>query len=189
MRQTIMRVLGKVQLWLVNPARPLVQQPEHGALQHKTTAWRLQSKHKEVRTQAGGAKVIGVVMGTVYIDDMQVRYDVSGGSEIRFSNGMTVVVVPDFRDVSLYLVAEGLGYGRQIGQLIRDRCVMHCVLCSCVGVEPWYILADRWENTERVDFLLSRMNSMGNVAKLNPVDDQALMVATTMLKRGGCLDA
>ena len=128
------------------------------------------------------------VMGTVYVDGMQVRFDVSGGTEVTFSNGDKVVVVPNHADVSMYLIAEGLGYGRQIGQLLRDRVLMHCVLAGAYGGEPWYLLDGQFKNMDRVDMLLAQLNKVGEPAKVRGEDLHAVNTMMAVVRGLGCFD-
>jgi hypothetical protein len=99
------------------------------------------------------------VMGTIYIGGMQLRYDVSGGTVVQFSDGTQVCLVPDFSDASIYVQAAGMGYGRQIGALTRDRVLMHCLIAEVEGqAEPRYLAGGVWPWVNRVDMLVCMLN-------------------------------
>lgn len=101
------------------------------------------------------------VMGTIYIGGMQLRYDVSGGTVVRFSDGCQVCLVPDFTDASIYVQASGMGYGRQIGALTRDRVLMHCLIAEVEGAEePRYLAGGVWPWVNRVDMLVCMLNQV-----------------------------
>lgn len=127
------------------------------------------------------------VMGTIYIGNMQLRYDVSGGTAVTFSNGYTQVFLPDMRDVCLFVEAEALGYGRQIGCLIRDRILMHCLLADIEEAEPWHLVTGQFDcyHAHRVDMLVCILNQVQ--CQWNPSDDDkhALYLADTLLRGGG----
>lgn len=125
-------------------------------------------------------------MGTIYIGTMQLRYDVSGGTELKFSDGERAIFLPDYRDVSLYLHAEAMGYGRQVGPLTRDRVLMHCLIGMIEGYEPKYLMTDTVSWFNRVDALVCALNQVKAVQQpWGPVDEAALVMAESITKGSG----
>ena len=130
----------------------------------------------------------GAVMGTVYVGDMTIRYDYSGCTVVQFSTGQKVAVIPDPHDASLWVQAEALGYGRQVGQLTRDRATMHCILAAAQGTEATYLLTGQWRNQQRVDRLLCALNQARVITQpWCPTDEEALAVAHMLRHGGGCI--
>ena len=129
-------------------------------------------------------------MGRIIVSQMHIWYDVSGGVVLEYSDQARVVFMPSYGDPSEFIQAEAMGYGRQIGQLTRDRLLVHCLLAEVAGTEPFYLREGRYENLAQVDLILLMINRIG-VHSSKLTNDQVLVaeMAQMMLQGKGCSDA
>lgn len=129
-------------------------------------------------------------MGTIYVGDMNIRYDVSGGTVLQLPGVNPRVYLPNMKDATLWLMAEALGYGRQVGQLVRDRILMHCLLAHVEGYEPSYLqqCPSVWPCSQRVDMLLCIHNQVRCHYVPDGADQLVLFMAYNILRGGGIGD-
>lgn len=131
--------------------------------------------------------VPAVGMGVMFVGPMQLWYDASGATILQYSTGLKVAFLPSGSDPSLFVQAEAMGYGRQVGLLVRDRILMHCLLAEIeAGEEPLYLIQTGGQGVEgdRVNMLLCMLNQVRCDYKPCPNDHLALTMATHMVKGG-----
>jgi hypothetical protein len=130
--------------------------------------------------------VRAVTLGTVFIDDMRLKYDASGAVVLELRDGSKQTMLPDFTDMNMLVTASALGYGRQIGLMGFHTVVLHCLLASSVGTEPTWLTQPQQapQIVERVTHLLLLLNNQRTGMQPSDDDAQVLEMARYLLQGG-----
>jgi hypothetical protein len=128
-----------------------------------------------------------IVMGRMYIGKMEVFYDISGILVLKYSDGAKVMFLADKNDPSVFIMAEAMGYGRQVDLFTRDRTVLHCMIAERAETEPFY-LRDQAPNqaiNTRIDAMMRYYSGMDEHQRFNALDRSILSLFEQIMTGGG----